>query len=121
VFGTNHQPPSGAFTATGLDGCVSGTFSDSLIAFSPSGARVKVDRSYVCSSGATFTARVAIHLGVVASDGTQTVESTWNIVSSSAGVDGSGSGSGVNTGCSPVGIAFAECLASDGSISAHVH
>ncbi|MGI8868925.1 MAG: hypothetical protein ACR2F6_08770 [Mycobacteriales bacterium] len=104
-----HTPPTGTFEATGLTGCPSGTYADSLVYFTPNGTRVVVDETYTCLDGATFTARVALHIAPTAPDGTQTAEGTWRIVSSDTGLAGSGNLSGLATGCSPVGAVFAEC------------
>ena len=82
VFGGPHQPPSGTFTASGLRGCSSGTFSDQLISFSPSGARLKIARTYACASGGAFTARVALHLSAVDASGGQAATGRWRIISS---------------------------------------
>jgi hypothetical protein len=115
-----HTPPTGTFTATGLAGCPSGTYADSLVYFTPPGTRVVVDETYTCLGGATFTARMALHIAPTASDGTQAAEGTWRIVSSDTGLAGSGDVTGLFTGCSPIGAVFAECTGSTGLIVGHV-
>ena len=124
TFAGSHQPPTGTFTATGLPGCSAGTLGDQLVSFSPSGARVVVDRTYTCAEGGSFVARLALHLGVVDASGRQATDGTWRIVSTSGaltGLQGTGSTGGVNTGCSPVGVVFAECLTSTSTTSALIH
>ena len=124
VFGAAHQPAGGTFTAAGLPACASGTFSDRPVSFSPSGARLILDRTYTCVEGGNFSVRVALHLSVVDASGDQTVDGTWRITSSDGaltGLQGSGSGAGLNTGCSPVGSIFAQCIASSGTTTASIH
>jgi hypothetical protein len=124
TFVTAHQPPTGTFTATGLPGCASGTTADQLVWFSPSGARLVVDRTYTCSEGGSFTVRLGLHLGVVDASGTQASDATWRIVSTVGaltGLQGSGSAVGVGTGCSPVGVVFAECTAGTSTVTASIH
>jgi hypothetical protein len=123
IFHTDHQPPSGTFTASGIPGCASGTFSDQLVSFSPSGARLILDRTYVCDGGGAFTARVALHLQPVDAAGQQTVTGTWRIVSADGipSLSGSGTTVGVNTGCTPIGTVFATCTSGTGTIFAKIH
>jgi hypothetical protein len=124
VFGGPHQPPSGAFTASGLPGCSSGTFSDQVISFSPSGARIKLARTYACAGGGSLTARVALHLAAVDASGGQAVTGRWRIISSDGlhpAPAGRGSVVGENTGCAPVGEILAECAVGTGTVSATVH
>jgi hypothetical protein len=45
VFGAIHQPPVGTFIAPGLSGCTTGGFADNVVSFSPSGARLILDRT----------------------------------------------------------------------------
>jgi hypothetical protein len=111
-----HTPPTGTFEAAGLAGCYSGTYADSLVYFTPPGTRVVVDETYSCGSGATFTARMALHVAATAPDGTQAVEGTWRIVASDTGLAGSGDLSGLATGCSPIGAVFADCTGASGRI-----
>jgi hypothetical protein len=111
-----HTPPTGTFAATGLAGCPSGTYADSLVYFTPPGTRVVVDETYSCLGGATFTARMALHIAPTAPDGTQPAEGTWRIVSSDTGLAGSGDLTGLATGCAPIGAVFAECTGSTGLI-----
>ena len=111
-----HTPPTGTFEAVGLAGCPSGTYADSLVRFSPPGTRVVVDETYSCVGGATFTARMALHIAATGPDGTQAAEGTWRIVASDTGLGGSGDLSGLSTGCSPIGAVFAECTGSTGRI-----
>jgi len=111
-----HTPPTGTFTATGLAGCPSGTYADSLVYFTPNGTRVVVNETYSCLGGATFTARMALHIAATAPDHTQAVEGTWRIVASDSGLAGSGDLSGLATGCSPVGAVFADCTGGSGLI-----
>jgi hypothetical protein len=115
-----HTPPTGTFQAVGLAGCPSGTYADSLVYFTPPGTRVVVDETYSCVGGATFTARMALHIAATAPDGTQTAEGTWRIVASDTGLAGSGDLSGLATGCSPIGAVFAECAGSTGRIVGQV-
>lgn len=124
VFNNPHQPPTGTFTASGLPGCASGTFSDQLVSFNPSGARLVLDRTYTCSEGGSFTARVGLHLSTVDASGEQQADSTWRIISTDGaliGLQGTGSGSGVSTGCAPIGAIFAECAASTSTTTASIH
>jgi hypothetical protein len=111
-----HTPPTGTFEAVGLAGCPSGTYADSMVYFTPPGTRVVVDETYSCVGGATFTARMALHIAPTAPDGTQVAEGTWRIVASDTGLAGSGDLSGLATGCSPIGAVFAECTASTGRV-----
>jgi hypothetical protein len=124
VFGTNHQSPVGTFTTTGLPDCTSGTFSDQVVSFSPSGARVVVDRTYACAEGGTFVVRLALHVSPAAADGSQATSGTWRILSTDgalAGLQGETSVDAVNTGCAPVGAIFAECTAATGTFSVSLH
>jgi hypothetical protein len=119
-----HQPPTGMFTATGLPGCTSGTLADQLVWFSPSGARLVVDRTYTCSEGGSFTARLGLHLSTVDVSGEQPTDSTWRIISTDGaltGLQGTGSGVGVGTGCAPIGAIFAECAGGMGTTTASIH
>lgn len=115
-----HTPPTGTFQATGLAGCPSGTYTDSLVSFTPPGTRVVVDETYTCPGGAIFTARLALHVAVTAPDGTQAVDGMWRIVASDSGLAGSADLTGQNTGCSPVGAVFAECTGGSGLIVGNV-
>jgi hypothetical protein len=115
-----HTPPTGTFEAVGLAGCPSGTYADSLVYFTPPGTRVVVDETYSCVGGATFTARMALHIAATAPDGTQAAEGSWRIVASDTGLAGSGDLSGLSTGCSPIGAVFADCIASTGRIVGNV-
>jgi hypothetical protein len=124
TFIGNHQPPTGTFTATGLPACATGTSADQLVWFSPSGARLVVDRTYTCTDGGSFTVRLGLHLGVVDASGTQASDATWRIVSTAdalTGLQGSGSAVGVGTGCSPVGAVFAECTGGTSVVTAAIH
>jgi hypothetical protein len=124
TFAPNHQPPVGAFTAEGLPGCSSGSFSDHPVSFAPNGIRLILDRSYVCAEGGTLTARVGLHLGTIDSSGLQTAEGTWRIVAGTAALAdaaGSGSVSGLNSGCAPVGVVLGECAFGTGTTRAWVH
>jgi hypothetical protein len=119
-----HQPPTGTFIASGLPGCTSGTLADHLVWFSPSGARLVVDRTYTCTEGGSFTARLGIHLSTVDASGGQPSDGTWRIISTDgalAGLQGTGSGSGMGTGCAPIGVVFAECAGSIGTTTASIH
>lgn len=111
-----HTPPTGTFTAIGVPGCPAGTYADSLVYFTPNGTRVVVDETYTCVGGATFTARMALHIAPTAPDQTQAADGTWRIVASDSGVAGSGQLTGLGTGCSPVGAVFAECTGATGLI-----
>jgi hypothetical protein len=119
-FHPPHTPPTGTFTAIGLPGCQSGTYADSLVYFTPSGTRVVVDEHYTCLGGATFTARIALHVAEAAPDGTQAVDGTWRIVSSDTGLAGSGDSTGIGTGCAPIGAVFAECSGGSGLVVGHL-
>lgn len=124
VFNNPHQPPTGTFTASGLPGCASGTFSDQLVSFNPSGARLVLDRTYTCDELGSFTARVGLHISTVDASGQQVSDGTWRIVStdgSLTGLQGTGSSSGVATGCAPIGEVFAECAAATGTTIASIH
>jgi hypothetical protein len=119
-----HQPPTGTFTATGLPGCDSGTLADQLVWFSPSGARLMVDRTYTCSDGGSFIARVGLHLSTVDASGEQATDGTWRITSTDGaltGLQGTGSISGMGTGCAPIGAIFAECAGLTGTTTASIH
>ena len=124
TFAGSHQPPTGTFTAAGLPGCASGTSGDQLVWFSPSGARLVVDRTYTCAEGGSFTVRLGLHLGVVDASGTQASDATWRIVSTAGaltGLQGSGSAVGIGTGCSPIGVVFAECTGGTSTVTASIH
>jgi hypothetical protein len=124
VFNNPHQPPAGTFTASGLPGCDSGTTADQLVSFSPSGARLVLDRTYTCSGGGSFVARVALHVATVDASGEQFADGTWRIVSTDGaltGLQGTGSTSGTSTGCAPIGVIFAECAAASGTTTASIH
>ena len=119
-----HQPPTGTFTASGLPGCTSGTLADQLVWFSPSGARLVVDRTYTCAEGGSFTVRLGLHLSTVDAAGEQTADSTWRIISTDGaltGLQGTGSGSGMGIGCAPIGVIFAECAGSVSTTTALIH
>lgn len=111
-----HTPPTGTFTATGLADCPAGTYADSLVSFTPDGARVVVDETYSCTGGVTFTARMALHIAPTAPDNTQAAWGTWRMLHSDSGLAGSGQLSGLGTGCSPIGAVFAECTGASGQI-----
>ena len=115
-----HTPPTGTFQATGLAGCPSGTYADSLVYFTPRGTRAVVDETYSCQGGPTFTARLALHIAATAPDGTQAVDGTWRIVASDSGLAGSGDLTGQGTGCLPVGAVFAECSGMSGLVVGNV-
>jgi hypothetical protein len=124
VFNCCHQPPTGTFTATGLPGCTSGTLADQVVSFSPSGARLVLDRTYMCSEGGSFTARLGLHLSTVDASGEQATDGTWRIISTDGaltGLQGTGSGSGEGIGCAPIGVIFAECAGSVGTTAASIH
>jgi hypothetical protein len=109
AFHPPHTPPTGTFTASGLPGCSGGTYVDSLVYFTPQGNRVVVDENYTCLEGGTFTARMALHTGVIAPDGTQAIYGAWRVVAADNGIAGSGDLASVATGCSPVGAIFGDC------------
>ncbi len=124
VFGALHQPPVGTFSATGLSGCTGGTFADQVVSFSPSGARLVLDRTYSCDAGGTLTARVALHLAPIDVDGQQAADSTWRIIAADgtqAGLRGSGTGTGISSGCTPVGSIFGACTTATGTVTAFIH
>lgn len=123
TFVGEHQPPVASFTASGIPGCTSGSSSDKLVSFNPSGTRLVIDSTYVCDSGDTLTARVALHLGTIDAAGNQTADGTWRIIAATgslADLAGSGSTTGLNSGCSPVGTALGECATGAGTVSARV-
>src|SRR6478735_5941990 len=91
-----HTPPTGTFTATGLAGCPSGTYADSLVYFTPNGTRVVVEETYSCLGGATFTARLALHIDATALDHTQAADGSWRIIASDSGLAGTGHLSGLS-------------------------
>jgi hypothetical protein len=117
----NGGNPVGTFKATGIPGCVSGTFADRLVTFSATGANLVVDRAYTCSHrGGTFTAKMALHLSVVDHAGKQTVRGSWTIIRSSGALHGlhaTGLESSVANGCTPVGTALAKCSAGTDSVA----
>ncbi len=115
-----HTAPTGTFEATGLAGCPSGTYADSLVYFTPNGTRVVVEETYSCLGGATFTARLALHIDATAPDHTQAADGSWRIIASDSGLAGTGHLSGLSTGCSPVGAVFADCTAASGLVVGHV-
>jgi hypothetical protein len=124
VFGAIHQPPVGTFIASGLSGCTTGGFADNVVSFSPSGARLILDQTYSCDAGGTITARVALHLAPIDADGHQAVNGTWRIISAAgaqAGLQGSGTDTGVNSGCTPVGSVFGACTTATGTVTASIH
>jgi hypothetical protein len=124
VFGAIHEPPVGTFIASGLSGCATGGFADNVVAFSPSGARLVLDRTYSCDAGGTITARVALHLAPIDADGDQATNGTWRIISAAgaqAGLQGSGMDVGVSSGCTPVGSVFGACTTATGTVTAAIH
>jgi hypothetical protein len=124
TFAGGHQGPVGSFAASGIPGCATGSFTDQVVSFNPSGTRIVLDRTYVCADGDTFTARVALHLSTIDPAGTQTADGTWRIVAATGGLaalSGSGSTTGLNSGCSPVGTAFGECTTGAGTTTVAVH
>jgi hypothetical protein len=83
-----------------------------------------VDRTYTCSEGGSFTVRLGLHLSTVDAAGEQTSDSTWRIISTDGaltGLQGTGSGYGVATGCAPIGETFAECAAATSTTTASIH
>jgi hypothetical protein len=124
VFGAIHVPPVGTFVASGLPGCTTGTFADQPVAFSPSGARLFLDRTYSCDAGGTLTARVALHLAPIDANGHQTSDGTWRIISAEGaltGLQGSGTDTGVSSGCTPTGSIFGACTTATGTVTASIH
>jgi hypothetical protein len=125
VFGAIHEPPVGTFIASGLSGCTTGGFVDNVVSFSPSGARLILDRTYSCDAGGTITARVALHLAPIDADGHQASNGTWRIVSADgvaqAGLQGSGTDTGVSSGCTPAGSVFGACTTATGTVTAAIH
>jgi hypothetical protein len=120
----------GTFKATGIPGCASGTFADTLVTFSANGANLVVDRAYTCNhrggrdgvgGEGTFTAKMALHLSVVDHAGKQTGRGSWTIIRSSGalhGLSATGSERGIANGCTPVGTALAQCDAGTDSVTA---
>ena len=104
-----HTGPTGTFQSIGLPGCLTGTYADSLVRFSKNGTHAVVDETYTCRGGVTFTARLAVRIAATASDGTQSTQAEWRIVSSTTRLAGSGDAWGRFSGCSPIGAVFAEC------------
>jgi hypothetical protein len=121
AFAGDHQPPVGAFTASGIPGCTSGSFSDQVVSFNQTGTRVVLDRTYACDGGEAFTARVGLHLGAIDAAGLQTVDGSWRIVASNGTLVGSGSVTGLNSGCAPAGTALGECATGIGTVTASLH
>jgi hypothetical protein len=123
VFGAIHEPPVGTFVASALPGCTTGTFADQLVSFSPSGARLVLDRTYACDAGGTVTARVALHLATIDANGQQAADGSWRIISADgaqAGLQGSGTATGVSSGCSPSGSIFGACTTATGTVTASI-
>ena len=121
TFAGQHQPPVGAFTASGIPGCPSGSFSDQVVSFNQTGTRVVIDRTYACNGGETLTARVGLHLGAIDAAGLQTVDGSWRIVGSNGTLAGSGSLTGFNSGCAPAGTALGECATGVGTVTVALH
>jgi hypothetical protein len=113
--------PAGTFKATGIPGCGSGKFTDSLVTFSANGANLVVNRAYTCSHrGGTFTAKLALHLSVVNQAGKQAGRGNWTISHAGGalhGLSGTGSERGVASGCAPIGTALAKCSAGTDSVT----
>jgi hypothetical protein len=113
--------PAGTFKATGIPGCGSGKFTDSLVTFSANGANLVVNRAYTCSHrGGTFTAKLALHLSVVNQAGKQRSRGSWTIIHAVGalhGLSGTGAERGVASGCAPVGTALAKCNAGTDSVT----
>jgi hypothetical protein len=105
--------PVGTFKATGIPGCGSGKFTDSLVTFSANGANLIVDRAYTCRHrGGTFTAKMTLHLSVVNQASKQRGRGSWTIIHASGalhGLSATGLERGVARGCAPVGTALAKC------------
>jgi hypothetical protein len=124
VFGAIHEPPVGTFVASGLPGCATGTFADQPISFSPSGARLILDRTYACDAGGTVTARVALHLATIDAQGQQDADGSWRIIAANGaqtGLQGSGTGTGISSGCTPIGSIFGACTTATGTVTASIH
>ena len=124
VFGTGHQQPIGVFAAVGLSGCESGTFVDHLNQLNEGGHTLVVDRSYSCNGDtSTFTARMVLHLEPVDANGNQTVVGEWTILDSSgglSGVHGTGTTSGVSSGCTPIGAQLPMCQTGVSTVTASI-
>jgi hypothetical protein len=105
--------PVGTFKATGIPGCGSGKFTDSLVTFSANGGNLIVDRAYTCvHRGGTFTAKMALHLSVVNQAGKQSGKGSWKIIHASGalhGLSATGLERGVQRSCAPVGTVLAKC------------
>jgi hypothetical protein len=124
VFGAIHEPPVGTFVASGLPGCTTGTFTDQVVWFSPSGARLVLDQTYACDAGGTLTARVALHLATIDANGQQGADGSWRIIGSDgaqAGLQGAGTDTGVSSGCTPIGSIFGACTTATGTVTASIH
>jgi hypothetical protein len=124
IFGAIHEPPVGTFVASGLPSCTTGTFADQPVSFSPSGARLILDRTYACDAGGTVTARVALHLATIDADGQQAADGSWRIIATDgaqAGLHGSGTDTSVSSGCTPAGSIFGACTTATGTVTASIH
>jgi hypothetical protein len=106
-------PPQGTFTADGLPQCSSGTFTDYLVNFNFGGHRLVVDRVYTCDAGAGgFIARMVLRNEPADENGNSYPAGNWTILKaggSLAGMQGTGTTTGVNSGCFPTGSLFFAC------------
>jgi hypothetical protein len=125
TFGTDHMPPVGVFTAEGLPRCGSGTFGDQVVNFNLGGHALVVDRTYTCDGGAgSLTARMVLHISPVDENGDASISGQWTIhggTGSLAGAHGTGTTSGVNSGCAPIGSLFPACQTGVGTVTASIN
>jgi hypothetical protein len=103
TFHLNHAPATGTFTSVGPGRlCASGTLADQVV--QPLTDGVVLNETFSCAHGTkAVEIRETIHFQHVARDGTQASTDTWRAVDLGDGMRGSGRGTGVATGCSPVG------------------
>jgi hypothetical protein len=125
TFGGGHTPPVGVFTAEGLPQCSSGTFGDHLVNFNFGGRLLVVDRSYACEGRTgSFIARMALHIVPPDEDGVARISGEWTILDASgalAGLHGTGTTNGVNSGCAPIGSYFANCQTGVSTVAASIN
>jgi hypothetical protein len=107
IFHPNHVPATGTFTSTGGGSlCSSGTIADQPV--QPITNGLVLNETFTCAhSTKAVEIRDTIHFEKIASDGSQASTDTWRAVNLGDGMNGSGRGKGVATGCTPVGSTFA--------------
>jgi hypothetical protein len=121
TFHPNHVPATGTFISTGPGSpCSSGTFADQPVRPITNG--LVLNETFSCAHGTkAVEIRDTIHFEKVASDGSQASTDTWRAVNLGDGMNGSGHGKGVATGCTPVGSTYATCVRAVGVLTGRLN